>query len=195
MKSLEKVFVSNERLIQLVEDLLNISRIESGRLDLKFKPSDLSQLAQSVVEELSGNAKKKGLVLEYKPPLKPLPLIKMDEEKIRQVVMNLVDNAIKYTKQGKIIVSLEQLKNNLKFSVADSGMGIKSDDMVNLFKKFSRGTGTFLVHTEGTGLGLYVARMMIEAHKGNIWAESDGVGKGSKFCFELPIKAWSINHL
>ena len=65
-------------------------------------------------------------------------------------------------------------------------MGIKPENMASLFKKFSRGPGTFLVHTEGTGLGLYVARMMIEAHKGNIWAESDGVGKGSKFCFELP---------
>ena len=139
-----------------------------------------------MVEELSGNAKKKSLVLEYKPPVKSLPLIKMDEEKIRQVVMNLVDNAIKYTKQGNIAVSLELLNHNLKLCVADLGMGIKPDDMVNLFKKFSRGTGTFLVHTEGTGLGLYVARMMIEAHHGNIWAESDGVGKGSKFCFELP---------
>ena len=112
----------------------------------------------------------------------------MDEEKIRQVVMNLIDNGIKYTKQGSVTIKLEQAEKKIIFSVADSGMGIRPEDMVNLFKKFSRGTGTSLIHTEGTGLGLYVARMMIEAHHGKIWAESDGEGKGSKFCFELPVK-------
>ncbi|MDO8676041.1 MAG: HAMP domain-containing sensor histidine kinase, partial [Candidatus Azambacteria bacterium] len=118
----------------------------------------------------------------------PLPKLKLDEEKIRQVVMNLVDNAIKYTGQGSVTVKLEPVGNKIQFCVADSGMGIKSEDMGNLFKKFSRGQGTNLVHTEGTGLGLYVARMMIEAHQGRIWAESAGAGKGSKFCFELPGK-------
>ncbi|MBI2459152.1 MAG: hypothetical protein HYV53_01195, partial [Parcubacteria group bacterium] len=193
IESLEKVYLSNERLIQLVENLLNVSRIESGRMQFDFKPVDLSKMIESVVEELSGNAKNKNLLLEYlpaqagKPLVKPLPLIKLDEEKIRQVVMNLIDNAIKYTERGGITVTLELLKNTVKFSVADSGMGIKPEDMSNLFKKFSRGSGaSSLIHTEGTGLGLYVARMMIEAHHGKIWAESSGVGKGAKFCFELP---------
>ena len=140
------------------------------------------------MEELSGTAKKKNLILQYKPPVKPMIKIKMDEEKIRQVVMNLIDNGIKYTKQGSVTIKLEQAEKKVIFSVADSGMGIRPEDMVNLFKKFSRGTGTSLIHTEGTGLGLFVARMMIEAHKGKIWAESDGEGKGSRFCFELPIK-------
>jgi signal transduction histidine kinase len=187
-ESLEKVFSSNERLIQLVENLLNISRIESGRLQFDYKEVDLNKMVESVVEELSGNAKKKNLILEYKTPVKPLPAIKIDEEKIRQVVMNLIDNGIKYTKQGSVTIRLEQGEHKVKFSVADSGMGIKSGDIINLFKKFSRGTGTSLIHTEGTGLGLYVARMMIEAHHGKIWAESDGEGKGSRFCFELPVK-------
>ncbi len=187
-ESLEKVFLSNERLIQLVENLLNISRIESGRLQFDFQMVDLNKMIESVMEELAGNAKKKNLILQYKPSAKLLPKIKIDDEKIRQVVMNLIDNAIKYTKQGSVTVKLEQRENKIKFSVADSGMGIRPEDMVNLFKKFSRGTGTSLIHTEGTGLGLYVARMMIEAHHGKIWAESNGEGKGSKFCFELPIK-------
>jgi signal transduction histidine kinase len=187
-ESLEKVFLSNERLIQLVENLLNISRIESGRLQFDFKQVDLNKMIESVMEELAGNAKKKNLILQYKAPAKPILRIKLDEEKIRQVMMNLIDNAIKYTKQGSITVKLEQLKNSVKFCVADSGMGIRPEDKVNLFKKFSRGTGTSLIHTEGTGLGLYVAHMMIEAHHGKIWAESDGEGKGSKFCFELPLK-------
>ncbi|MDO8592995.1 MAG: histidine kinase dimerization/phospho-acceptor domain-containing protein, partial [bacterium] len=91
--SLEKIYESNERLINLVENLLNISRIESGRLQFDFKQVDLAKMAASVVEELAGNAKKKNLILEYQPPAKPLPKLKLDEEKIRQVVMNLVDNA------------------------------------------------------------------------------------------------------
>lgn len=187
-ESLEKVFESNERLIQLVENLLNISRIESGRLQFDFHESDLHKMIESVLEELIGNAKKKSLILQYKAPATALPNIKMDDEKVRQVVMNLIDNAIKYTKQGSVTVKLEKLGDKARFSVADSGMGIRPEDMANLFKKFSRGTGTSLIHTEGTGLGLYVARMMIEAHKGKIWAESAGNGKGSKFFFELPIK-------
>ncbi|MDD5291484.1 MAG: ATP-binding protein, partial [Patescibacteria group bacterium] len=78
---------------------------------------------------------------------------------------------------------------NIQFCVSDSGMGIGKEDLPNLFKKFSRGSGTSTIHTEGTGLGLYVAREMVEAHKGKIWAESKGKGKGSKFCFEIPIKS------
>ncbi|MFH1582851.1 MAG: GAF domain-containing sensor histidine kinase, partial [Candidatus Falkowbacteria bacterium] len=187
-ESLEKVFVSNERLIQLVENLLNISRIESGRLQFDFHEVDLNKMVEGVIEELAGNAKKKNLILQYKPPAKPLPKIKIDDEKIRQVVMNLIDNGIKYTKQGSVTVKLEQAGNKIRFLVADSGVGIRPEDMANLFKKFSRGSRTSLIHTEGTGLGLYVARMMVEAHHGKIWAESSGEGKGSKFCFELPVK-------
>ena len=189
IESLEKVYLSNERLISLVENLLDISRIESGQLEFNFKQVDLSKLVTSVVDKLSDDAKKKNLILEYKPLAKPLPKIKIDEEKIRKVIMNLIDNAIKYTKQGSIVITLELLNHSLKFCVTDSGLGIKSEDMVNMFKKFSRGTGISLIYTEGTGLGLYAARLTIKAHQGNIWVEPNGAGQGSKFCFELPIKA------
>ena len=186
--SLEKVYASGERLIQLVENLLNISRIESGRLQFNYEEIQLDDMVGSVVEELSGYAKKKGLKLGYKKPEKTLPKLKIDDEKIRQVVMNLIDNSIKYTKKGSITVSLKKRENFIRFCVSDSGMGIEKGDLSNLFKKFSRGKGTSTIHTEGTGLGLYVAKEMIDAHNGKIWAESKGNGKGSKFCFELPIK-------
>ncbi|MBU0898180.1 HAMP domain-containing histidine kinase [Patescibacteria group bacterium] len=187
-ESLEKVFQSNERLIRLVENLLNISRIESGRLQFNFVEVDLGKIAISVIEELSSCAKKKALLLKYKQSIKKLPLVKVDEDKIRQVMMNLIDNSIKYTKKGKIVVEIKLVKKQIHFCVTDSGMGIKQEDMANLFKKFSRCNGTFLIHTEGVGLGLYVARIMIEQHHGKLWAESLGEGKGSKFCFELPLK-------
>lgn len=191
--SLKKVYQSNERLIQLVENLLDISRIESGRLEFNFKEGRLESVVDSVVDELKGNAGAKGLKLEYKKPAKPLPKIIFDEQKIRQVIMNLIDNAIKYTKQGSISVEIGAQGKNINFCVADTGMGVSQSDMPNLFMKFSRGKGVSLVHTSGSGLGLYVGRMMIEAHKGKIWGESAGADKGAKFCFSLPIKNNLIN--
>jgi signal transduction histidine kinase len=185
--SLTKIYESNERLIQLVENLLNISRIESGRLQFDFQSMQLEKLTDSVVEELSDSAKNKGLKLSYKKPSEPLPKTKIDEEKLRQVVMNLIDNAIKYTKKGSVTVTLRKVGERIQFCVSDSGMGISKEDLTHLFKKFSRGEGTSVVHTEGTGLGLYVAKEMIRSHKGKIWAESDGEGKGSRFYFEIPI--------
>jgi len=184
--SLEKVYESNERLIQLVENLLNISRIESGRLQFNYEVIYLEDLVDSVVEELQGIAKKKGLKFTYKKPKKKLPKVKLDQEKIRQVVLNLIDNAIKYTRKGSVTVVLKKTGDDVEFCVSDSGMGIRKEDLPNLFKKFIRGTGTALVHTEGTGLGLYVADQMIKSHNGKIWAESRGEDMGAKFCFVLP---------
>jgi signal transduction histidine kinase len=185
--SLDKVYQSNERLIQLVENLLNLSRIESGRLQYKYEYIHLESIVASVIEELSGKAKEKKLKLIYEQSEK-LPKVNIDEEKIRQVIMNLIDNAIKYTNKGSVTVSLKKEDNNLKFCVSDSGMGIEPKDMPYLFQKFQRGTGTFLIHTEGTGLGLYVAKEMLAGHQGKVWAESKGPGKGSKFIFTIPIK-------
>ncbi|PIR13348.1 hypothetical protein COV49_02555 [Candidatus Falkowbacteria bacterium CG11_big_fil_rev_8_21_14_0_20_39_10] len=186
-QALEKVYDSNERLIQLVENLLNISRIESGRLQFTYEVMNLEDLIESVFEELSNPAKKKGLALTFNHPAEPLPPVKIDEEKIRQVLMNLVDNAIKYTKKGAVTLDIKKSHNNIHFCVTDSGMGIDKSDMPNLFRKFSRGQGTSVVHTEGTGLGLYVARQMVKAHNGKIWAASAGKEKGAKFCFKIPI--------
>jgi signal transduction histidine kinase len=186
-ESLEKVYESSERLIQLIENLLNISRIESGRLQYSFMPLDLEKLVANVVEELESVAKKKGLRFTYKKPKTALPTLKLDEEKLRQVIMNLIDNSIKYTKQGSVTVSLYQKDNRVIFSVKDTGIGIDEEGKDNLFKKFSRGTGTSLIHTEGTGLGLYVAKQIVEGHGGDIWVESPGEGKGSEFLVSLPV--------
>lgn len=186
-ENVQKIYDSNERLIALVEDLLNISRIESGRLQFNWEVGQLEEMVGSVAEELTPNATKKGLSFKYQAPAKPLPPIKLDKTKLRQVAINLIDNAIKYTDKGGLTVSLSQEAGKLKFCVADTGMGIKEENLPSLFKKFSRGEKTSILHTEGTGLGLYVGKMMVEAHGGRIWAESDGEKKGSKFCFELPI--------
>ncbi len=183
---MHKITESSDRLVQLVENILNVSRIESGRLKFNFTKVQLEDLVKSVVDELINKAKLKLLKLNFNMPALPLPRVKIDEEKMRQVVINLIDNSIKYTDKGSVTVDLKQSGNNLEFSVSDTGVGIKKDDLRKLFQKFSRGTGATSI-TEGTGLGLYVARQMVEAHKGKIWAQSKGEGMGSRFCFTLPI--------
>jgi len=184
---IDKVFQSADRLINLVEDLLNISRIESGRMEYNFRKDNLDTMVKSVVDELRPNADKKHLKLEYLPPATAVPKVRMDTDKLRQVVMNFIDNSIKYTDKGFVRVSLAVQVGAVRFTVEDSGMGIDKKDLGQLFQKFTRGRGTSIIHTEGTGLGLYVARKIIEAHGGRAWAESEGAGKGSRFIFELPI--------
>jgi signal transduction histidine kinase len=161
-----------------------------------FAPTQLTDLAASVVDELTPAAKTKGLALKYVQPAAPPPLINLDGEKIRQVMMNLVDNAVKYTKKGSVTVSVHLetpranprlTKPSVVFSVQDTGGGVRLEDQPRLFQKFIRGQGSSLVHTEGTGLGLYVGRMMVEAHAGAIWVASKGEGFGSTFAFAIPV--------
>ena len=188
---LHKVYESNERLINLVEDLLSISRIESGRLVYTFEKKDLKEVLDSTFFELKDSALKKNLKLIYNSNDSKKYLAKIDSMKLRQVFMNLIDNAIKYTYKsreegGEIKISLSEKNKKILFCVEDNGLGIPKEAMNSLFKKFSRGKGISIVHTNGTGLGLYVAKEIIKAHSGRIWAESEGENKGAKFCFELP---------
>jgi signal transduction histidine kinase len=188
MDNLEKVYASNERLIGLVENLLDISRIESGRQEYVWKETHLEDLAQTVVDNLKHNAKIRDLKLIFHKPKKKTPLVVIDANKIHEVMMNFVDNAIKYTEKGKIDVTIEpHPKGMVTFCVKDTGRGISEESRNLLFKKFSRGKGSFQVHTEGVGLGLYVAKMLIDAHGGKIWADSEGMNKGSTFCFSIPL--------
>lgn len=192
--SLEKVYKSNERLIDLVESLLNISRIESGRLQFIFEKKQLDDLVSSVCDELLMRVNRERVMFEFVKPKAKLPAVNMDESKMRQVIMNLIDNSIKYTAHGNVTVSLKKQKDSILFCVSDSGVGIKPEDMPNLFRKFSRGTGSSLINAEGTGLGLFVAKKMIEAHGGRIWAESRGKHMGSQFYFEMPyVKQSRVN--
>lgn len=190
MENLEKVYASNERLIHLVENLLDISRIESGRQEFEWKKIRLEDIAQIVVDNLKQSAKTKDLKLFFHKPSKPTPEVVADPNKVHEVMMNFVDNAIKYTPAGEINVNIlpDSKKGTVTFCVKDTGRGIDPTVKKNLFKKFSRGKDSFRIHTEGVGLGLYVAKMIIDSHKGKIWAESAGHEKGSQFCFSLSTK-------
>ncbi len=144
-------------------------------------------MVADVYENLKQNAEDKGLYLKFIKPKTKLPTVKMDTEKIRQIVINFIDNAIKYTKKGGITVSVNKKDNNIECRVKDTGIGVSEEEQAKLFKKFARGKDAFSVNTEGMGLGLYVAQMMVQAHKGNIWVESEGDDKGASFCFSLPL--------
>jgi len=182
---LEKIYESAERLIRLVNDLLDLSHMEGGKMEFNFQKINLTQMVKSVSEELDIQAQKKKLKLTVNLPDQDL-FVKADEQKLRQVVMNLIDNAIKYTEKGKAEVSLKESDNKVQFSVKDTGMGMKPEEITNLFQKFVRGSEASHYHTEGAGIGLYVARQLVEAHMGRVWAESEGEGKGSTFLVELP---------
>ena len=187
--ALNKIFLANERLIQLVEDLLNITRIESGRLEYHMTEDvHLGELLEELRDMFILRAKDKGLDFVVVAPDKDFPIIKADRSKLREVISNLIDNAIKYTKEGFVHVSAEYDDKSVRIIVEDSGVGISEESMKTLFAKFSRGTDSSKVYTEGTGLGLYVGKNLIESQGGRIYAQSDGINKGSRFIIEMPIK-------
>jgi len=187
-KPLENVYQSNERLIRLVNDLLNLSRLDAGKIEFSPTLTSLEEMVSSIVEELRINAERKGLYMKMIKPSESLPKIMADQDKLRQVILNIVDNAIKYTKEGGITLELKKLDEREEVRVSDTGEGIDKEELNSLFQMFSRATAGTQLHAEGTGLGLYVARQFIEMHGGKIWAESKGKGKGSAFIIQLPIK-------
>ena len=186
-KILHDLFENTNRLIRLIDLMLNISRIEAGQLKIEKKSVQMEQLVEEVLRIFIPLAEKKGIKLEFKKPVDILPLVMVDSDKIKDVISNLIDNSIKYTTQGKINVNVEQKESKIIFSVQDTGIGITKKESIELFKKFSRSNRVARIYTGGTGLGLYIAEKIIKIHGGRIWAESEGEGKGSRFFFSLPI--------
>jgi signal transduction histidine kinase len=185
---LNKVYASNDRIVQLVENLLNISRIESGRIQYQFEKASIEAILGDLSDMFFVMTQNKNVKLIFTLPKEKLPLIYMDAAKIREVISNLIDNALKYTEKGTVEVILEQHDRMVRVTVADTGMGVDPKTISHLFSKFIRGSKeASKMNVAGTGLGLYVGKSFIEAHHGRIWIESEGVGKGSKFIIELPI--------
>jgi len=185
---MNKVYISNERLIALVEDMLNLSRIESGRMEYSFEKVKIEDVAKEVYDTFAIRSKEKGLKLELKLPEAPLPEAMTDRNKIREVISNLVDNAIKYTLKGWVSIRISQKDGKIIVAIVDTGIGVPKDELPYLFEKFSRGKDISRLNTGGTGLGLHVGKRMMEALHGAINVESEGEGKGSTFFIEVPIE-------
>jgi signal transduction histidine kinase len=183
---IQQIYDNTERLNGLVNDFLDVSRIERGKLVMERQMTDIPEMVQSIVYNFQPVVKTKGLTLTYNPPKEAIPKINVDANKLRQVILNLTDNAIKYTPTGSITVTLEALGDHLRCSVKDTGVGLDPEQAKNLFKPFSRATDASKTNATGTGLGLYVAKKIIEYHGGKAWAESEGKGKGSTFIIEMP---------
>lgn len=185
---LNKVYMVNNRMSQLVEDLLSVSRIESGRVQYNFSETQLEPLVADIVDMFMLMAKEKSLSLKIKLPKASLPTLAIDSNKIREVISNLIDNAIKYTKEGGVTVSVEKEENFAVIRVKDTGIGIDPADTKRVFEKFTRSSETMKLDVSGTGLGLYVGKNFVEAHGGRLSVESEGPGKGSTFVIRLPFK-------
>lgn len=185
--ALSNVFVSNERLIKIVRELLTISRAQMGKLTVKKEPTRIEEVIRSCIEEMKLEAQKKRLMLAFKAPKVPLPKIKIDRLKIRQAILNIIDNAIKYTQKGSITIRAERRGEVVRITIKDTGEGLNQEEKQNIFESFIRGRAGTTFFIEGTGLGLHVAKRFVELHKGRIWAESEGEGRGSTFIIELPL--------
>jgi signal transduction histidine kinase len=191
---INKVYSANNRLIDLVENLLSISRLESGRMQYNFQLTQLADIVQDTISMFAVIAKKQNTELIVVTPEMPLPLMSLDAGKIREVISNLVENALKYTSQnGSVTVKMEQVDDEkVRLSIKDTGIGIHKEDLEHIFLKFARSKETEKLYVGGTGLGLYVGRTFIEKHGGRLWAESVGPGQGSEFICELPISRDSV---
>lgn len=219
-----RIFESTKTLATIVDDYLNISRIELGTVKYSFEEVDLAELVGEVIAELKPNIEKSKLAFSFLADPNKKFMIRADKDKFKQIITNLIDNSMKYTPSGSVTVSLTKTKgeeisgntntetnteegndqaidtartrktdtdsnvknvNKILFSIKDTGIGIRSDIMPKLFAKFSRADNANKQNIHGTGLGLYVAKEIVSAHKGRIWAESAGEGKGSAFFVEL----------
>ena len=188
LELLTKGYKSNERIIRLVDDLLDISRIEEGRFGYNFKYSDFQEVLNNVVENAARLIAKNYLKLSVDKP-KKLPEVYMDPARIVLVLQNLLDNAIKYTPEfGQIKIEVKVLDKGkvLKVSIKDQGVGIPKADQPKLFSKFFRAANAVRIETEGTGLGLFIAKNIIKKHQGEIGINSEE-GKGTEAYFTLPI--------
>jgi len=183
---LEKTYQSNERMIVLIDDLLNLARIEEGKYLLTPTRVNMVKICQQATDILSEAFKRKEVKLSFPRPTGKVPDIFGDEEKLKLVVQNLLDNALKYTpRRGKVSLFLKQTREGLRGEVRDSGIGIAENEQERVFSKFFRTKEAALMEPVGTGLGLYMARNIVESHNGKIWFETKP-GQGTTFFFFLP---------
>ena len=173
-----------DRLTTLINDLLDISRTEAGRIELEFKPLQMGEIVLEVANSFRGQMESKGLEFLVDIP-DNLGKVRGDRGRITQILTNLIANAYHYTLEGSIKVSLSQVDNVLKVDVADTGIGIAPGDQGKIFDRFYRADNSLVQETTGTGLGLSIVKMFVEMHGGRVWVESEP-GKGSTFTFVLP---------
>jgi len=174
---------NTDRLLQLTGDLLELRRMESGKLELNKEPMDFQKTIEQCIEEIQPIIQEKKQILDVKSPKQPL-IVNGDKVRLSQVLMNLLSNANKFTPEGGKILLDVKVNQKIHVELSDTGIGIRKQDLERVFEPFSAITKP--TYIPGTGLGLSVTKGLIEAHRGKIWANSQGEGKGSTIIFELP---------
>jgi len=188
---LQDTLENTNRMISLVKDLLDVSRVEQGRLELKKTSSDLEKIIKRVIKEISPFARANNCSISFKV-LNEIPRLNIDSLKIEQVVCNFISNAVSYSKgkgKGKAMVRVELQKKgkDVIFCCQDNGIGIADEDRGKIFNKFYRSEKAMVLAPGGSGFGLFISKAIIEKSQGKIWFKSKK-GKGSTFCFSLRAK-------
>ncbi len=180
---------SSVRLIEIVNDFLEVSRLEQGRIQIKKEVFNISEVIERVIRNLEGSAKKRGLPLLYVVPKAPLTNVIADKNRVEQIMVNLISNAIKFTEKGSVSINVESIPNFLKIQVIDTGIGISPHNQTLLFRKFQQAGEKILARdiTQGTGLGLYISQLLVSSMGGTIALEKSTFGEGSTFTFTIPI--------
>ncbi len=184
---IEKIYSSNERMIALVNDLLEVTRIEQGQTKLYLQATELPLIIGAVLKEKAKDVRNKRLQISFTVEEEPFPAVQTEPNKIKQAISNLISNAIAFTPEGgKITINLKQQGAFALIAVTDTGVGIPKEQQAQIFSRFFRGTNVTALETAGTGLGLYISRAFIEASGGKIWFKSEE-NQGTTFYFTLPI--------
>ncbi len=196
---IEKGYESTQRMIAIINDLLNVDYMEADRSDYNFLPIDLPALIESVLFEFANQAESKTIKLKCIKPPTASPKVSADPIKLSMVIENLIDNAMKYTpKGGQVTVSIGDARMNsvgssLEVIVSDTGIGIPPHERDKIFHRFFRGSNATKVQTDGTGLGLFISRDIVEKHGGAIWFESEE-GQGAQFHFTIPVNRNNLSN-
>jgi len=187
---LGEMYLNNERIVQFLNDSLSAIRIEEGKFLQKKELFSLEAIVEFVAKLFKAEIEKRGIRLKYERLANKLPLVKIDVEGIKTVVENLLDNAIRYTNPGgeiEIFLKSPVTETEIEFAIRDNGIGIPEDQKGRIFSKFFRAGNAVRKETEGSGLGLYICKNIIQSHGGKIWFESKE-GEGTTFYFTLPIE-------
>jgi two-component system sensor histidine kinase VicK len=179
---------AGQQLLKIIEDLINISKIEEGRFGYTFEPTDIVYFINNILAQVLPQARRASIKIYFDKPKDPLPQVMINQEKVTMVLYNFLDNAIRYNVQnGEVVVKVEVLENEpfVQISIKDTGIGIPADEIKKIFSKFFRAENAVKFQTEGSGLGLYINKNIILAHGGKMWAESE-LNRGTTFYFTLP---------
>jgi signal transduction histidine kinase len=184
---LEKASKGTQRMIDLINDMLNISRFEQDKVTFNMEQINMCELISDVITSFEIKINNKGIYLKTDETCKDA-FVDVDKEKIKDVLNNLIDNAVKFTETGGIAVNVDNEEDRVIIKISDTGAGINPEDLSKLFHKFGRIDNSYTIasDTGGTGLGLYIVKLYIEGMGGKVWATSDGVGKGSTFWISIP---------